>query len=127
VYAEASLARNTFRIVRISSCIALAAILVPAGLSAQATGRLKVSATVVATQTVAPQSSAAEFAESAVERVRRGERLQVQVADRAKVDEAGVTVSMDVVEHPVRVGPVPEPADGDRKHVVHVTVAYAGN
>ncbi len=93
------------------------------GVRAQATATLRVSATVVAPHTMAPQVSAAELAESVTELTLAGERAELDQADVVKIEESGVQVSMNVVAlRDVRVS-----AAGPRARVVHMTVAFSGN
>ena len=106
--------------------ISFVLMLVPAALSAQASGRLKASATVVASQSVAPQTSAAELAEWVVERMEHGEQVAVLGTDRMDVVDSGVTVLMDVAEQPDMTAPVID-QDLSEQQWLQVTVAYSGN
>ncbi len=98
--------------------VALVSMLVPAALSAQATATMKVSATVVAPQTVAPQASAAELAESVAEQMQNGEQVTPQALELMDVEEPGVLVSLGLVEQTDVTTP---------PQVLQVTVAYSGN
>jgi len=106
--------------------VVLVALLVPAALSAQASGTMKVSATVVASQTMAPQTSAAELADMVVEQLQSGEQVTPQALDLMDVEEPGVSVSMDVAEHSDLTAPVVERSANEQR-ILHMTVAYSGN
>jgi hypothetical protein len=100
--------------------------LAPAALGAQASARMKASATVVAAQTVVPQTSAATLAHSVAEQIEHGEQVAVQSMDQMEVADSGVRVSMDVAEQPDLTAPMTE-RENDGQQVLQVTVAYAGN
>jgi hypothetical protein len=98
----------------------------PAALGAQASARMKASATVVAAQTVVPQTSAARMAHSVAEQIEHGGQVAVRSMDQMEVVDSGVKVSLDVAEQPSPTAPMTE-RETDGQQVLHVTVAYAGN
>ena len=118
-YTEATVFRNLLVVIMLS-------ILVPAALSAQASATMKVSATVVAPQTVAPQASAADLAETVIEQLQDGEQVTSQALDQMNVEQSWVSVSMDMVERPDPTAPSVE-QKGNERQVLQVTVAYSGN
>ena len=100
--------------------------LVPSVLGAQASARMKVSATVVARQAVAPQVSAAELTESVTEQLLAGEHFEMDRPNVAELEESGVLVTTGVVRDADVHAPEMEGlANGQQ--VLHVTVAYSGN
>ena len=118
-YTEATVFRNLLVVIMLS-------ILVPAALSAQASATMKVSATVVAPQTVAPQASAADLADAVIEQLQDGEQVTSQALDQMNVEQPWVSVSMDMVERPDPTTPSVE-QKGNERQVLQVTVAYSGN
>jgi hypothetical protein len=118
-YTEATVSRNPIVVIILS-------ILVPASLGAQATTTMKVSATVVAPQTVAPQASAASLADMVSEQVQNGEQVTSQALDAMNAEQAWVSVSMDVVERPDLTTPMGDQRVHERQ-TLQVTVAYSGN
>jgi hypothetical protein len=106
--------------------VIMLSMLVPAALSAQAAATMKVSAMVVAPQTVAPQASAADLADMVIGLLHDGEQVTSRAVDEMNAEQSWVSVSMDVVERPGLTTPVDEQM-GSERHVLQVTVAYAGN
>ncbi len=106
--------------------VMILSLVVPAALSAQASATMKASAKVVAPQTVAPQASAAQLAESVAERMQSGEQVALEEMGIVDVEDSGVSVSMDVVEQPDLPTPVVEQVVSGLQ-VVQMTVAYSGN
>lgn len=106
--------------------VIMLSILVPAALSAQATATMKVSATVVAPQTVAPQASAADLADMVIEQLQNGEQVTSQALDEMNTEQSWVSVSMDVVERPDLTTLV-DGQKGSERQVLQMTVAYSGN
>ncbi len=108
---------------------ALVLVLAPGALSAQDEAIVRVSATVITPEFLAPQMSAAREGASVVERVRSAD----QDTDRAAAEAGhGVMVSFAVVaDEQSDESHAPQfeaqSADCEEQRVVRVTVAYAGN
>jgi len=103
--------------------------LAPGTVSAQDEAIVRVSATVIAPEFLAPQMSAAQMGASMVEHVRTADQSTDCAADEA---EQGVMVSFAMVaDEPSDEGRTLEseakPVDRGMQRVVRVTVAYAGN
>jgi hypothetical protein len=104
-------------------------VLAPAAVSAQDEAIVRVNATVIAPEFLAPQMSAVREGASIVEHVRSAD----QGTDRAAAEAGhGVMVSFAVVaDEPSDEGRAPQleaqSADWGMQRVVRVTVAYASN
>jgi len=123
------MARRAFETARNLLGFASVLLLAPRAVGAQDQAIVRVSATVIAPEFLAPQMSAVRDAASVVEHV----RSVAQGAERmAAGAEHGVVVSFAVVaDEPGDGSRVPQfqaqPADRGIERVVRVTVAYAGN
>ena len=122
------MARNALGTTRTLLGFALVLVLAPAA-SAQDEAVVRVSATVMAPEFLAPQISAAQEGASVVEQLRTAD----QGSDRAAAEAGhGVMVSLAVVADESSDGGrtsqvVPQSADRKTQRVVRVTVAYASN